>query len=93
MTPAILELIQGTHAGIVKCKQRARETLNWPGMRVHTEEKVKDRITCHDYAPVQKKDPKSCPRSASGNSYVILAFDQEQYLVLVDYYSKYIEVN
>ena len=89
----MLELTQGTHAGIVKCAQRAREALYWSGMRVYIEEIIKDRITCHDYAPVQKKDSKSCPRSASGYSCVILAFDREQYLVLVAYYSKYIEVN
>ena len=51
MRPAMLELIHGTHLGIVKCKQRAREALYWPGMSAQIEEKVKDCSLCHNYAP------------------------------------------
>ena len=32
MRPAMLEIIHETHLGTVKCKQRAREALHWPGM-------------------------------------------------------------
>ena len=42
MRPAMLALIHGTHLGIVKCKQRAREALYWPGMSAQIEDKVKD---------------------------------------------------
>ncbi|XP_068712831.1 uncharacterized protein [Montipora foliosa] len=42
MKPAMIAVIHGTHLGIVKCKQRAREALNWPGMSAQIEEKVKD---------------------------------------------------
>ena len=56
MRPAILELIHGTHAGIVKWKQTAREALYWPGMSAQIEKKVKDCTMCHDYAPVQQKE-------------------------------------
>ena len=52
----MLELIHGTHAGIVKWKQTAREALYWPGMSAQIEKKVKDCTTCHDYAPVQQKE-------------------------------------
>ena len=31
MRPAMLEIIHETHLGIVKCKQRTREALHWPG--------------------------------------------------------------
>ena len=42
MRPAMLALIHGTHLGIVKCKQRVREALYWPGMSAQIEDKVKD---------------------------------------------------
>ena len=32
MRPAMLKLIHGSHLGIMKCKQRAREVLHWSGM-------------------------------------------------------------
>ena len=51
MRPAMLAVIHGTHLGIVKCKQRAREVLYWPGMSAQLEEKVQDCTICHDYAP------------------------------------------
>ena len=57
MRPAMLAIIHGTHLEIVKCKQRAREALYWPGMSAQIEEKVKDCTTCHDYAPAQQKEP------------------------------------
>ena len=57
MKPAMLAVIHGTHLGIVKCKQRAREALYWPGMSAQIEEKVKDCTSCHDYALAQQKEP------------------------------------
>jgi len=57
MRPVMLEIIHGTHLGIVKCKQRAREAFYWPGMSAQIEDKVKDCTTCHYYAPAQQKEP------------------------------------
>ena len=85
----MLELIHGTHAGILKCKQRAREALYWPGMSAQIEEKVKDCTICRDYAPAQQKEP-LIPSPVPGLPWEIaasdiLTFKGEQYLVLVDY--------
>ena len=38
----MLRLIHTSHLGIVKCKQRAREAMFWPGMNVDIESTVKD---------------------------------------------------
>ena len=92
----MLAVIHGTHLGIVKCKQRAREALYWPGMSAQIEEKVKDCTICHDYAPAQQKEPlipspiSDLPWAMAASD--IFTFESEQFLVLVDYYSKYIEV-
>ena len=96
MRPAMLEIIHGTHLGIVKCKQRAREALYWPGMSGQIEDKVKDCTTCHDYAPAQQKEPlmpspvPDLPWERAASD--IFAFEGEHYLLLVDYFSKFIEV-
>ena len=96
MRPAMLALIHGTHLGIVKCKQRAREAFYWPGMSAQIEEKVKDCTVCHNYAPAQQKQPlmpspvSDLPWAMAASD--IFAFEGHHYLVLVDYYSKYIEV-
>ena len=96
MRPAMLAVIHGTHLGIVKCKQRAREALYWPGMSAQIKEKVKDCTICHDYAPAQQKEPlipspiSDLPWAMAASD--IFTFESEQFLVLVDYYFKYIEV-
>ena len=92
----MLALIHGTHLGIVKCKQRAREALYWPEMSAQIEDKVKDSTMCHNYAPAQQKQPlmpspvSDLPWAMAASD--IFAFEGHHYLVLVDYYSKYIEV-
>ena len=88
----MLTVIHGTHLGIVKCKQRAREAPYWPGMSAQIEEKVKDCTICHDYAQVQQKEP-LIPSPISDLPWAmavsdIFTFESEQFLVLVDYYSK-----
>ena len=96
MRPAMLAFIHGTHLGIVKYKQRAREALNWPGMSPQIEGKVKDCNMCHSYAPAQQKQPlipslvSNLPWAMAASD--IFAFEGDHYLVLVDYYSKYGEV-
>ena len=52
----MLAVIHETPLGIVKCKQRAREALYWPGMSAQIELKVNDCTICHDYAPAQQKE-------------------------------------
>jgi len=96
MRPAMLEIIHGTHLGIVKCKQRAREALYWADMSAQIEDEVKDCTTCHDYAPVQQKEPlipspvPDLPWEMATSD--ILVFEGEHYLLLVDYYFKFIEL-
>ena len=92
----MLAFIHGTDLGIVKYKQRAREALNWPGMSAQIEGKVKDCNMCHSYAPAQQKQPlilspvSNLPWAMAASD--IFAFEDDHYLVLVDYYSKYVEV-
>ena len=65
-------------------------------MSAQIEDKVKDSTMCHNYAPAQQKQPlmpspvSDLPWAMAASD--ILAFEGHHYLVLVDYYSKYIEV-
>ena len=88
MRPAMLEIIHETHLGTVKCKQRAREALHWPGMSAQIKEKVKDCSICHDYAPAQCKEP-LMPSSVpdlpwSNTASDIFTFEGEDFLILVE---------
>ena len=53
----MLELIHESHQGIVKCKQRARDILFWPGMSSQIEEKVSQCSLCAQYQRAQPKEP------------------------------------
>ena len=65
-------------------------------MSAQIEERVKDYSMCHEYAPAQQKEPlipspvPDLPWEVAVSD--ILTFEGQQYLVAVDYYSKYIEV-
>ena len=54
LRPEMLRQIHKSHLGIVKCRQRAREVLFWPGMSVEIEQMVTNCSVCADYA---KKQP------------------------------------
>ena len=96
MQQEMIELVHETHQGIVKSKQRAREALYWPGMSSQVEAKVKDCSTCHDYAAAQQKEPMmpsktpDYPWAEAASD--IFTFKSKNYVLSVDYYSKYIEV-
>ena len=93
----MLDIIHETHQGIIKCKQRAREAPYWLEMSAQIEEKVQDCSICHDYSTAQQKEPlmpSEVPEFLwSHAASDIFEFERDSYLVLVDYYSKYVEVS
>ena len=102
MRPAMLTLIHGTHLGIVKFKQRAREGLsggNSLAWNEHSNRRQSKRLY-HVPQPCACTVETGCPMLPSPVSNLpwamaasdIFAFEGHHYLVLVDYYSKYIEV-
>ena len=97
MRAAMLELIHETHMGIVKSKQRARDTLYWPGMSAQIEEKIANCTLCLTYATTQPQEP-LMPTKVPELPWVRVAsnlfhFEGENYVLSVDYYSRYIEVS
>ena len=92
----MLELIHEAHLGNVKSKQRAREALYWPSMSSQVEEKIKNCSIFHDYAPAEQREP-MIPSKTPDYPWAevasdIFTFQSKNYVLSVDYFSKYIEV-
>jgi hypothetical protein len=97
MRKHMLSQIHASHLGIVKCKQRANEALFWPGMSSQIEDLVNDCPECNMYQNRQAHEPLQ-PTETPDLPWIEVAadiFDWEghHYLVTVDYFSKFIEVD
>ena len=96
LRPEILRQIHKSHLGIVKCRQRAREVLFWPGMSVQIEQMVNNCNMCADYAKTKSPEPlkpsmrPSLPWKKIGTD--LFEFRGEHSLLSVCYGSKFIEV-
>ena len=92
----MLELIHESHQGIVKCKQRARDIVFWPGMSSQIEEKVSQCSLCAQFQRAQPREPmiiQDLPdRMWSKVGTDLFEYNGVHYLLCVDYYSKWIEV-
>ena len=92
----MLSLIHSLHLGAEKCKRRAKEVLYWLGMNAQIED-VLNCQTCCVYQRRNMKEPLLChkvpsrPWAKVGAD--IFELQGNSYLVLVDYYSGFIEVN
>ena len=93
----MLDKIHSSHLGMEKCLNRARDCLFWPGITKQIQEKVEKCQICNRYRNKQVKEP-LMPHEVPGRPWQTLAgdlfvFGTDKYLVLVDYYSKYFELN
>ena len=92
----MLDRIHESHQGIVKCKQRARDILFWPGMSSQIEDKVSKCSTCSQFQRAQPKEPMVIPelpdRPWAKIGSDLFELNGAHYLLSVDYYSKWIEI-
>jgi transposase InsO family protein len=92
----ILEKLHESHLGMDKCKARARDSLYWPNMTKDIEDMVARCATCATYKRKNQKEPlmphsvPDRPWSKLGTD--IFDFEGHDYLIVVDYHSKYPEV-
>ena len=90
-----LERIHQAHQGIVKCQARARRAVWWPGISSQIKEMVQNCHTCriNTPAPVEPLCPSSFPdRPWSRVGADLFEFRKRTYLLVVNYYSHFIEV-
>ena len=93
----LLETLHKAHSGIVRTKQRAREMIYWPGLSKDIEEITKKCPACLESRPKQQKEPltshdiPAVPWNKVGTD--LFELDGSHYLILVDYFSNFIEVS
>lgn len=96
MRAEMLKRIHESHLGIESCRRRAREVLFWPGMSQRITEIVSSCDVCKTHQKRQTKEPlhphKVPERPWQKIGVDLFTFGQQEYLLLVDYYSKFIEV-
>ena len=96
LRPELLRTIHEGHLIIVKCKSRARTVVYWPGLSSDIENIVSNCSSCIKYSASNQKEtllPHSVPErpwEVVGSE--IMTLKGRDYLVVVDYYSKYPEL-
>jgi predicted aspartyl protease len=93
----MLALVHESHLGMAKCKQRAREVMYWPAMNADIENTVRDCARCSEYQnqlPAEPLEPTPTPDLPFMQVGLdLFEFESKHFIVLVDYYSKFIEVD
>ena len=91
----VLDKLHSGHQGIAKCRQRARDSVWWPGIGRQLEGSVRYYQVCtmHRFQPAEPLIPSTLPeypweRIATD----LFKWKKSSYLLLVDYYSRFIEI-
>ena len=91
----ILDKIHQGHLGITKCQARARESVWWPLLCKEVEATVKKCHVCAKERPEQREPllPSSFPdRPWERVGSDLFEFDRHHYILVVDYYSRWVEI-
>ena len=97
MRKDLLEEIHKGHQGISKCKERARSAVWWPRISQDIKDRVSSCQICLEKLPEQTNEPlmsSELPNRPFQQVGVDLCeVKGEKYVVLVDYYSRFIEIS
>ena len=91
-----IALLHESHQGVEKSKSRAKAVMFWPGMGQQIENSVEKCAICLKHRNQQQKEPllqhpvPERPWQKVGSD--ILTYHNVDYLLVVDYYSKYPEI-
>ena len=96
MRPEMLMRVHEGHLGIEKCRARARMALFWPDMNADIEQTVANCGTCQMHRTANTKETlvnhpiPNLPREMVASD--LFTLDGRDYVLVVDYYSNYPEV-
>jgi transposase InsO family protein len=91
----MLDRIHQGHLGITKCRARARAAVWWPGLSKSIEDMVTKCSTCAKDRPETKQPlmPSSLPdRPWERLGTDLFHFNGKNYLIVIDYYSRWVEI-
>ena len=89
----ILQKLHESHQGLTKCRQNAQNAVRWPGLSRDLTELTDSCRACREPRPSQKKQPtilQERPWRKLGAD--LCACQGKDYLVVADYYSRWLEV-
>ena len=95
--PTMLEKVHSNHLGVKKTKQRARDVLFWSEMGTEIHNTVASCPICATKRPSNPKEPllphniSSCPWQKIATD--IFTWDKKDYLITVDFYSRFFEID
>jgi len=95
MRMEMLDRIHAGHQGITKCRARARQAVWWPGMSRQIEELVQNCAECrkHHQHRAEPMVPSSLPQYPWQKVATdLFQLKNHQYLLVIDYYSRYVEI-
>ena len=93
----ILRQLHSTHIGIESCVRRARECVYWPGYTAEIKDYLAKCDVCATFANKNQQEPLK-PHELTTRPWEkvgidIFTLDQREYLVCVDYYSNFTEID
>ena len=92
----ILKKLHETHQGLQKCRSNAQSAVWWPGLGRDLKDMIDNCRVCREHRPAQRKEPlKPTPlpdRPWQKLGADLCTVDSKDYLVVVDYYSRWLEV-
>ncbi|XP_062508146.1 uncharacterized protein K02A2.6-like [Corticium candelabrum] len=97
MQSETLQRIHGAHLGVNGCLRRARECMYWPGMEARIREFVNQCAVCRSMDMKQQKEPLQQhpvpPRPWVKLGADLFELDGQAFLITVDYYSNFAELD
>lgn len=97
MKVELLNIIHQSHQGVVSCKKQAQEAIYYPGLSIDIENMVLNCHTCQKYSRSNPREP-LMPHEVPQLPWQKIGIDFKSlgtmdFLVVVDYYSKFAVVN
>ena len=96
MRPEVKSRIHSSHLGVEACLCKARDTVFWPNTKAEVRDLIKQCSICNEFQAKNQKQPMQS-HQLPDRPWSRVASDQfklhgKEYLVLVDFYSDFIEV-